>query len=93
VDLEADDAAAPHILDEVKIEEATADRAEEIRDVPAPHLVCPRRDVRVDAADGARLCATTMGALAFGAEDSVDRRLRSDVAPVVGESWNDLFRR
>jgi len=31
VDLEANDAAAPDVLDEVEEEEATAERAEEIR--------------------------------------------------------------
>ena len=45
----------------------------------------------VDAAESARLRATAMSALAFGAEDPVSSRLRSDVAPVVGKAWNDLF--
>lgn len=93
VHLEADDAAAPDVLDEVEIEEATADRAEEVRDVPAPHLVRCRRDVLVDGADRARLRATAVGVLPFVAKDAVDRRLRSDVTPGVREARNDLFRR
>ena len=93
VDLETDDAAAPDIHHEVEVEEAPPDRAEEIRDVPAPHLVGGSGNVLFDLTHRARLAPAPVGVLPFGSEDPVDRRFRRHVAPFVGEAWNDLFRR
>src|SRR5256885_1518311 len=55
----AEDLPAPHVLDEVQVEELTANEAAKVRDVPRRHLPRPVGDMLVRTCHR-RTCTTTM---------------------------------
>ena len=87
------DLAAPHVHDEVGVQERSPDGPAHVGDVPAPHLVRARRPLlpRLAMRPGPRTLA--VGQLPLFVEQPVDGRLRSQELATVGEMGDDLTRR
>src|SRR5690606_23275946 len=86
------DAPAPHVDEEVEVVEGPLHRSREIGDVPAPQLVRALRDDLLGADDRARTARTARNDKIVLAKNPVERRLRRDVDPEVGEPGDDLLR-
>src|SRR5690606_5922601 len=91
-DLSLHDAPAPHVDEEVEVVEGPLHRSREIGDVPAPQLVRALRDDLLGADDRARTARTARNDKIVLAKNPVERRLRRDVDPEVGEPGDDLLR-
>src|SRR5882724_5883530 len=94
VHLRADDASAPDIEKQVKVEEAAADsRATQVSDVPAEHPQRFARDVLAWLIVALRRPAAlpVLIELSFG-ENAPQRALRADVSPRAGKLRYGLFR-
>lgn len=94
VDLLADDLAAEHVDDQVQIPPGAAGRSREPGDIPRPESV--RRISHMGRgwpfAFG-RLVTSTVVVLINVPQYAVERRLRGDIAPLVGVVGDDVRRR
>lgn len=92
VDLPVEDLAAPHVLDEVQVEELPAHATAKVRDVPRAHLPRSVGDVLARMRHRRARPPTVMLHVLL-AEHAIEGRLRCDGLGAVGQARNDLARR